>query len=63
MCRLGQIRPYLLEAVGVLGGGHSPEPEQLTWDMKVAEGSTEGHILEYATGIRAGRLTVGEGYN
>lgn len=40
---------YLLEAVGELGSGHSPEAEQLTWDVKVSEGSAEGHILEYTT--------------
>lgn len=45
----GQIQSYLQEDVGVLGGGHSPEAEQLTWDLKEAKGSAEGHILEYAT--------------
>lgn len=48
--------------MGVLGGGHSPETEHLTWDMKVAKGSAEGHMLQYATRICEGRLTVGTGY-
>lgn len=41
---LRQIGPYLLVAVGVLGVGHSPESEQLTWELKVTEGSAEGHM-------------------
>jgi len=40
----GADKPYPLEAVGEPGGGLSQE--QLTWDLKVATGSAEGHILD-----------------
>lgn len=39
----GQIWPYLL------GGGHSPEAEQLTWEKKVAKRSAEGRMPGSAT--------------
>lgn len=43
----------LLEAVG---GTHSPEAEQLTWDRKVAEGSAIGRIPCHATRILTSRV-------
>lgn len=45
------------------GGGHSPEAEQLTWDVKVTTGSAQGHMLEYATRMSAAHLTAGKGFN
>lgn len=42
------------------GGGHSPEAEQLTWDVKVPTGSAEGHTLEYAARMSAAHLTAGK---
>lgn len=42
------------------GGGHSPEAEQLSWDVKVTTGSAEGHMLEYATRMSAAHLTAGK---
>lgn len=42
------------------GGGHSPEAEQLTWDVKVTTGSAEGRMLEYATRMSAAHLTAGK---
>lgn len=43
----------LLEAVG---GTHSPEAEQLTWDRKVAEGSAIGRIPGHTTWILTHRV-------